>query len=343
MIEIDGSKHEGGGSILRTALALSAITKKPCHIFNIRKRRTRPGLMVQHLASLRTLAELAGANLKGDKLGSEEIWFYPSEIRPKRLEVKIETAGSITLFLQGIIPPSIFSNGSVEIHFKGGATDTFFSPSFDYFRYVFLKNLEKVTGSRVAEIEIKERGFYPEGGAEVSVKIYPQTLKPFNLIEKGDLKKVLLISGAGSFLKAKRVAERQAASAREILNKLNFPLEERIEYYRSKSQGSVINIIAEFENTVIGIDNLGRLGKSAEEIGKEAALKFLNEGSKSKVALDKHMGDQILIFMALSQGTARVTVPEITPHCESNIWVIEKFIKGRFEISENNIVSWHKE
>jgi len=305
MIEIDGSKHEGGGSILRTALALSAITKKPCHIFNIRKRRTRPGLMVQHLASLRTLAELAGANLKGDKLGSEEIWFYPSEIRPKRLEVKIETAGSITLFLQGIIPPSIFSNGSVEIHFKGGATDTFFSPSFDYFRYVFLKNLEKVTGSRVAEIEIKERGFYPEGGAEVSVKIYPQTLKPFNLIEKGDF-----------------------ASAREILNKLNFPLEERIEYYRSKSQGSVINIIAEFENTVIGIDNLGRLGKSAEEIGKEAALKFLNEGSKSKVALDKHMGDQILIFMALSQGTARVTVPEITPHCESNIWVIEKFIKG---------------
>jgi RNA 3'-phosphate cyclase len=227
------------------------------------------------------------------------------------------------------------------VHFKGGATDTFFSPSFDYFRHVFLGNLQKITGSRIAEIEVKKRGFYPEGGAELSVKIYPQKIKPFSLLEKGSLRKVSIISCASEGLRRKKVAERQLAWAKEALRKLSLPLEEVILYEKSTSEGSVINIVAEFEKSIIGVDNLGRLGKPAEEVGKEAALNFLREGKQNAV-FDKYMGDQILAYLALSKGISQAALAEITPHCKSNIWVIEKFLEGKFEVSGNNTVSWKK-
>ncbi len=76
MVEIDGSYGSGGGQILRTAVALAAITKKPCHVFNIRKGREKPGLMPQHLLGIQAIAQLCNCSLGGDYLGSEEIKFF---------------------------------------------------------------------------------------------------------------------------------------------------------------------------------------------------------------------------------------------------------------------------
>ncbi|MDI6883104.1 MAG: RNA 3'-terminal phosphate cyclase [Patescibacteria group bacterium] len=348
MIEIDGEK--GGGQILRTACALSAVTKKPCHVFNIRKNRPRPGLAFQHLLGIRALAELCNGKLEGDELASEEIWLEPGEIRSRDLKIKIETAGSITLVLQTLILPCLFTSFPVKIIFDGGATDTFFSPTMNYFRYVFLKILEKVMSQKVAEVEVKKRGFYPEGGAEVEVKIYPTKLKFFNLTERGKLKKILVISGSSESLKKKKVAERQIAGVKEILGKLKLPIEEKIEYYQTQSPGSQICLISQFENTVIGADNLGKLGKSAEEVGKECALSFLKE-EKSGAPLDKFLSDQILPYLALAEGKSQVRVSQITDHAKTNIWVIEQFLNGKFEINpqtkdsgvgvKDNIISWN--
>jgi RNA 3'-terminal phosphate cyclase (ATP) len=49
MIQLDGSIGEGGGQILRSALALSLITQQPFTLHNIRAKRPMPGLMRQHL------------------------------------------------------------------------------------------------------------------------------------------------------------------------------------------------------------------------------------------------------------------------------------------------------
>jgi RNA 3'-terminal phosphate cyclase (ATP) len=45
MLNIDGSLGEGGGQILRTALALSMVTGKPFRIEKIRAGRPKPGLL----------------------------------------------------------------------------------------------------------------------------------------------------------------------------------------------------------------------------------------------------------------------------------------------------------
>ena len=51
LISIDGSHGEGGGQVLRTALALSLVTGKPFRIDNIRAKRKKAGLLRQHLTA----------------------------------------------------------------------------------------------------------------------------------------------------------------------------------------------------------------------------------------------------------------------------------------------------
>jgi len=334
MIQIDGSQHEGGGSILRTATALSAITHQDLKVTNIRKKRKKPGLRPQHLSGLKSAAKLCNAQLKGDEINSEEIEFKPGKIKAKDITVDIKTAGSITLILQGLIPIAIQASEPTEIHFKSGATDTFFSPTMDYFQDVFLKNLERMGVS--IDLNIKRRGYYPQGGAEVIAKIKPSELRTIHLLKKKRVKEITIKSGAAKQLQDKNVAHRQIKGAKEVLPD-QLPIKEEESYHDTKCPGSHVSLTANFSNAIIGTDNIGKLKKKAEKVGKEAAMELLNQ-QKSEACLDKYMADQILIYMALA-GNSKVTVSEITEHCKTNFWVIEKFLEGSFEV-KNNRIKW---
>lgn len=333
-ITIDGSYGEGGGQILRTSCALSVITGIPCHVINIRKNRKKPGLKLQHLIGLRNLNLLCGGRLQGDAIGSQEIFFYPTEIRSKILNVQIATAGSITLVLQTLLLPAFLTSGPVKINFHGGATDTFFSPTIDYHRFVFLKILEKI--ELKTRTKIKKRGFYPKGDAKATIEVTPGIPLRWNCSERGSLNKIIIISGASLTLKDARVAERQAATAEELIStELKVPVDKKIEYYSTLSTGSQINVIGDCEHTTIGSDALGRPGKRAEIVGKEVAAQFLKE-INSGACLDRFAGDQILPYLSIAEGTSTITVSEVSEHAKSNMWVIEKFLMRRFEIKKGD-------
>lgn len=335
MIQLDGSKLEGGGAVLRTATALSAITEQPLHLINVRKGRKNSGLRPQHLSGLRAVSDLCNADLRGDELNSKEITFKPGQIRSRPLTVNIKTAGSITLALQGLIPPALQAPEPVEIHFKGGATDTFFSPTLNYFQQIFLKHLKK-TGITV-DLKVKRRGYYPEGEADLTATVQPGKPRALHLNKRGRVQEILISSGAATQLKDKEVAERQVSGAEKILPD-QLPIKEEVNYYRTECPGSHISLTANFGRTIIGTDNIGKLGKKAEKVGKEAASELLKE-QKAEACLDKHMADQILIYMALAEEESKVTVSEITDHCKTNIWIIEEFLEGHFE-TEQNTIRW---
>ena len=322
MIEVDGSYGSGGGQIVRTAAALACITGKAVRIFNIRAKRPRPGLMPQHLFGIRALAELCGGSLEGDRPGSTEVKFYPGNEFKKSVEVSIPTAGSVGLVLQTLFLPSSIRGSKIRI--KGGATFGRFAPPIPYIQLVLLPLLGRFGFG--AEVRVERHGFYPKGGAEVEVTVEKWSPEPADILERGSLNGIKVVSVASSSLQG--VADRQVEGSRKLLEKLG-RVSSECEYPESLCPGSGIVVVGDYENSVLGSDALGEPGKRAEIVGREAAEMFLRF-HESGAALDRHAADQVIPFLALSGG--RVSVAEITNHCLTNIWVTEKFLGAKFEI-----------
>ena len=178
MIEIDGSFGEGGGQIVRTAVALSAVTGKPVRITRIRQGRSKPGLAAQHARAITALAAICDARTSGATPGSSEIVFTPGEIRGGRHRVEIGTAGSVTLLMQCLLPALLRADAPSSLQIQGG-TDVNWSPTVDYFKNVFLPALSSF-GAKVS-LEVLQRGYYPRGQGEVLLEVEPAKLKASHL------------------------------------------------------------------------------------------------------------------------------------------------------------------
>ena len=102
----------------------------------------------------------------------------------------------------------------------------------------------------------------------------------------------------------------------------------------SISKGTAVTVWARYENTILGYDSIGEIGKRAEEVGKEAA-QGLKEEILKRGCVDKFMSDQILIFMALAKNS-RVLSSELTDHAKSCFKLIPEFTGEKFSIEEKN-------
>lgn len=334
-VEIPGDYLEGGGQILRTSLALSALTKRPVRVHNIRGKRKPPGLRPQHLSVLKALIQLCNAEYEGLSIGSREIFFRPSSIEAKRIDIDIGTAGAIGLVLQSLILPASFAKGRIEIGLVGGTAGKGAMP-IEYFQHIILPTIERI-GARIG-IELMKRGYYPKGGGIVGTVVEPiERFSPLELVERGEIMEIKGISHASSFLKRARVAERQGEGARETL-KRRFPYTVEIgsEYSQTLSPGSGITLWAEARKGIfLGADALGERGKLAEIVGAEAANGLIGE-IESGAAVDSHLTDNLIPWLALAGGKMRVS--SLTLHTRTNIWVCEKFLGEIFSI-QNNIIT----
>ncbi|WP_291999506.1 RNA 3'-terminal phosphate cyclase [Caldivirga sp.] len=333
MITIDGSMGEGGGQILRTALALSIVTGKPFKIINIRAKRSNPGLQPQHLASVMAAAKISDAKVDGAYKGSLSLTFEPGKVKCSSYSIDIGTAGSISLVLQTLLPVLAVVNCSeVTLDITGG-TDVPKAPPIDYVRFVLAHNLS-LMGVRV-NVELIRRGHYPRGGGKVKVTVKPASrLKPVNITELGELRGIWGLSHAVRL--PGHVAVRQAKAAEDYLSKLGLKPNISLEYYEQGKDphlgpGSGITLWAESINGQrIGADSLGERGKPAEEVGREAA-EALTTVINAGAAFDDHMGDMLVPFLALAEGNSEYTVANLTSHLSTNISIVKLFLDTRIE------------
>ncbi len=352
MIEIDGSYGEGGGQILRTTLFLSCILKVPVRIRNIRSRRERPGLRHQHLWVVKALKDICSAKVEGAKLGSQEVTFVPGRLKGGSYEVDFGTAGSISLFLQAVLPVTLFVPGEVEVSITGG-TEVPGGPTIDWFRFVYLTYLLSIPD--FVRVELLQRGYMPAGGGKVVLKVRSglkedlRSLKeireflkerrgPFKGLE-GEVKRAHLLSVAHSSLRDRKVVERQVLGSLEVWKGTGLPEPEVYRQYVSAlSVGTSVTMwVEDEEGNVMGADSLGRKGKPAEKVGGECAEKLL-EDIKSGASVDRHLADHLVPWIGLVGG--RIKVPEFTGHLLTNLWVTERFLgEGTFTVRrEENLV-----
>ncbi len=330
MIEIDGSYGEGGGQILRTAVALAAYLETHCRIRNIRKGRPKPGLRPQHAAGVRALAELCHAEVAGLNVGSAEVTFKPGRIAGGNIRIDVGTAGAVGLILQTIMLPATKVLSPLLLTIQGG-TDVPWAPTIGYCQEVTLPVLSQMGYS--GEIARTKRGYFPRGNGEVSVALKRAELAPVQLLEPGQIRMIRGRSHAADALKQRRVAERQQEGAMASLKKLGVPCEITVEYGPTASPGSGIDLWAVANQTRLGANALGARGKKAEEVGSEAAadlIRQLNAGA----ALDEWMGDQILPFLAIAGCESAVSIARITDHLRTNLWVIKHFLPLETQIKE---------
>ncbi|WP_226004067.1 RNA 3'-terminal phosphate cyclase [Natrinema salinisoli] len=329
--DLDGSS--AGGQFLRTALALSVFETEPVRLTNVRGDRSTPGVRHQHLAVLETMAELCDAEVSGAELGSETIVFEPGlvddgtgrgQLAGGSYDIDIGTAGSVTLLCNALLPLASILESPLSVTVSGG-TDVAWSPPLDYLRHVTLPLIRRF-GIQAA-CEVDRRGFYPDGGGTVTLRLAPSSLKRIDLLERGSLEGLRLYSTESESLADRDVAYRQAEGALERLDgDSDFELTERCESTaNSPSPGSALVLRVDHGTGIAGFSALGERGKPAERVGEDAA-DAANRFLEGTAPVDRHMGDQLLAFLAISGG--RVRVPSVTDHVKTRCELLEAFGVG---------------
>ena len=327
MLYLDGSYGEGGGQLLRTSLSLAALLGKSVKITDIRAGRAKPGLRPQHLTGVTALAQITRAEVDGATLGSRELTFRPRIIQGGSyffdVAEKTGSAGAVTLVAQALLPPLLSAQEPTALTIRGG-THVAWSPPVHYLLHVFLPALAEL-GAEVA-LTLTRWGWYPRGGGEVHFTVKPAAqLFPRTWLTAPDQAHFRAVSAASRV--PAHVIRRQSKRLKERLGE-GLPVEE-VEA-ASLDAGSFVFLWG----PRAGFHALGARGKPAEKVADEAVEEFLNF-QKRRTALDRHLADQMLLYLARVQGTSAFTTEEITSHLLTNIWVIEQFLGSTFQVQGN--------
>ena len=327
MLAIDGSLGEGGGQVLRTSLSLALMTRRSFTMKNIRRHRAKPGLMPQHLKAVEAAGAVGMARVQGAMLGSQDLVFEPTGIRPGEFHFDIGTAGSTSLVLQTLLPPLSFARASSRVSVTGG-THVPWSPCFHFLEWHWLPHMRRI-GFQI-RLELDAAGFYPRGGGCVRAVVEPAgKLAPLLLTHRGALKRIRGISGvAGLDIE---VAQRQKRQALRRLETLSKPVEIEMVQLPSPSRGTFVLLLAEFESSQGCFCGLGARGKPAERVADEAADALLDFVGTAG-AVDPHLADQLILPLALASGASELRTSRVTQHLVTNAAIVQMFLPVAIQI-----------
>ena len=326
-LNIDGSFGEGGGQILRTALALSLAAGRPFRLSNIRAGRLKPGLANQHLTCIRAATRISSANVSGATLGSQTLEFNPGPVCPGDYSFDVTTAGSVSLVLHTLFLPLSFAEGTSHLTLRGG-THVRWSPSYEYLEDQWLFYLRRIGFS--IKLRLKKAGYYPKGGGVLTADIEPvERIRPLQLFDPGAFRgvtgKVFL-----SNLDAK-IARRQLEKAESLLGARGLEADFEVREYASPGPGTGTHLRAEFENGSGSYTSLGERGLPAERVATTAVeelLAYVDSGA----AVDRFLADQLLLPLSLASDESAFTCEEVTDHLLTNAQVVRRFVATNIQI-----------
>lgn len=323
LIELDGSQGEGGGQILRTALTLSMITGTPFRIERIRAKRSKPGLLRQHLAAVQAAAEISSAEVSGAEPGSQTLEFFPGRIRGGDYRFAIGTAGSCTLVLQTVLPALWFADHASTVQVSGG-THNPFAPPADFLMRAWLPLVRRMGAD--TEIALLRHGFYPAGGGEVHVRVQPVSgLLPLDLAERGELVSAKAIAAVAGV--PVEVAHRELARMESRLGPMT---QEVRQLPANEGPGNVAMIELHHEHVSEMFVAFGERGVSSEIVADRAA-KQARQYQASDAAVGEFLADQLVLPLALA-GRGSFTTTGLSSHLQTNMEMIRNFLPVAFSV-----------
>ena len=331
LVEIDGSRGEGGGQILRTSLALSIITKRPLRMRRIRAGRKKPGLQRQHLACVEAAARLCNAQVSGGEVSSQDLEFTPGDSCAEHVHIDIGTAGSTTLVLQTILIPAIVAGGALHATVIGG-THNPLAPPFEFLDRVFLPHL-RAMGAHVA-LTLDKHGVFPGGGGKVTLDVRPtKRLQPIAIVEAGPTlasRAIVILARLPT-----HVADRELAIVRARF-KISDDDCEVVEVRGGPA--NVLMIEIERAGARELVTGHGEKGLRAELVA-ERACDELERHLASGAPVGEHLADQLLLPMALAGGGRFRAQAPLSLHATTNIETIGAFLDVpiRTEVSDDAV------
>jgi RNA 3'-terminal phosphate cyclase (ATP) len=314
-IQIDGAQGEGGGQVLRSALALAILLRRPLRITRIRAGRAKPGLMRQHLAAVKAAQAVSAADVEGAALGSTELAFMPRALAPGSHHIDIDSAGSVGLVLQTILPPLLRAEGDSRVAISGG-THNMLAPSTSFLQRCFLPQLAAL-GADVS-LEVERPGLFPSGGGRVVAHVRPRPLRPLQLETRGArvaLGAEALVAGIPGHVAAREiavVAQRFPASAAH--NRVT-------DLGAATGPGNVLSLWVEHEHVAELVTTYGERGVPAEQVASQAC-DALDAHLAQPAPVGEHLADQLLLPLWLAGGGSFVTAAA-SGHLRTNAELIE--------------------
>jgi RNA 3'-terminal phosphate cyclase (ATP) len=319
--EIDGSRGEGGGQVARLALSLAAATGTPTRVINIRAGREQPGLKAGHVAAFRALAQLCDGTVEGASLGSSEVTLTPGVVVGGDYAFAIETAGPVTLLAQALLPAVAAARQRFTLRLSGG-TNVAWAPQWDDLVHVHAPLLRRVG----VEIEpaLVRRGYFPQGGGEVTLDVETPALRKVDLSATGPLRSIKAVVSSHGL--PRHVMERALVAIPDALHDLH-PVEVEQDFHRGPGTGFAIALRAERQHTIVGADAVGKRGVSVEDVVR-AATASLRAEITSGAGVDVHQADQLPVFMALAGGGS-YTCRMLSLHARTVLELLPEFLPVR--------------
>lgn len=334
MLTLDATHGEGGGQILRTALSLAVALRVPVALRGIRARRPKPGLQPQHLTVVRALAAVAEAEVAGDRLDSQELSFEPRALRGGHFHFDVGamrgSAGSVSLLFQALLLPLALAGTPSRLTLVGG-THVPWSPPVHYLTDVFLPALRRI--GLEADLRLRRWGWYPRGGGEVEAEVAPcPAIGGLAWIRRAPPEVLTGVSAVSRLPRA--IALRQRARALERLAEHGLVADIALALdTEAQGPGTLLFLSAAGGTALAGFSALGRRGLKAEAVADQAVdplLAYLASGA----AVDDHLADQLLPFLALSPEPSELTCPTLSPHLRTVAWVLQQFLPARIDLEE---------
>jgi len=331
MLQIDGSQGEGGGQIIRSSLALSAVTGKPFCVKDIRAGRKKSGLKRQHVTCVKAAREICGGDAIGAELNSSELTFAPGPIETRDFYFSIGTAGSTTLVAQTVLPALMLADGPSTVTVEGG-THNPGGPPFDFLDRVYLPQVRKMGPDFKATIE--SYGFFPVGGGKIKIEITPtESLGPLCLIER-EQKTKATIKALVSNLPID-ICNRELDIVRRK-GKWHQAQCHAIEIKNSPGPGNVLMMEFDSGNVNEIVTGFGSKGVRAEDVARRAyrESKPYIEGN---FPVSEHLADQLLLPMGLaaSQGkSSEMVTGPLSLHTTTHIDILKMFLDIQVAVEE---------